>query len=173
MVRVELVRRRDVDPRTFCSRDQQSGEAHRGKPYTRAVAGRPHDSRRRFVALSAAVVTVAAAGTLAVGIAATTTLFTTVNTVLLRPLPYARPGDLYSLRTYFADGASRWGWSPTRSSPRSTPCTTSCPPPRTPTGWTAPSTPTRSPARSSSMACRRTLRSLWRAGCRGSCDRCE
>lgn len=43
--------------------------------------------------------TLAAAGTLAVGIAATTTLFTTVNTALLRPLPYARPGDLYSLRT--------------------------------------------------------------------------
>jgi hypothetical protein len=53
--------------------------------------------------------TLAAAGTLAVGIAATTTLFTTVNTALLRPLPYARPADLYSLRTYFADGRFTMG----------------------------------------------------------------
>lgn len=53
--------------------------------------------------------TIAAAGTLAVGIAATTTLFTTVNAALLRPLPYARPGDLYSLRTYFADGRFTMG----------------------------------------------------------------
>ena len=53
--------------------------------------------------------TLAAAGTLAVGIAATTTLFTTVNTALLRPLPYARPGDLYSLRTYLSDGRFTMG----------------------------------------------------------------
>lgn len=53
--------------------------------------------------------TLTAAGMLAVGIAATTTLFTTVNTALLRPLPYARPGDLYSLRTYFADGRFTMG----------------------------------------------------------------
>jgi putative ABC transport system permease protein len=48
--------------------------------------------------------TFAAAGILAVGIASTTTLYTTVNAALLRPLPYARPGDLYSLHTYFTDG---------------------------------------------------------------------
>ena len=48
--------------------------------------------------------TLAAAGILAVGIASTTTLYTTVNAALLRPLPYARPGDVYSLRTYFTDG---------------------------------------------------------------------
>src|SRR4051794_35959275 len=48
--------------------------------------------------------TLAAAGTLAVGIAATTTLFTTVNAALLRPLPYAHPADLYAARTYFTDG---------------------------------------------------------------------
>jgi putative ABC transport system permease protein len=53
--------------------------------------------------------TLAAAGTLAIGIAATTTLFTTVNAALLRPLPYARPGDLYSLRTYFRDGRFTMG----------------------------------------------------------------
>lgn len=48
--------------------------------------------------------TFAAAGILAVGIASTTTLYTTVNAALLRPLPYARPADLYSLHTYFTDG---------------------------------------------------------------------
>src|SRR5262245_19581596 len=48
--------------------------------------------------------TLAAAGTLAVGIAATTTLFTTVNAALLRPLPYAHPSELYAARTYFPDG---------------------------------------------------------------------
>jgi putative ABC transport system permease protein len=48
--------------------------------------------------------TLAAAGTLALGIAATTTLFTMVNAALLRPLPYARPNDLYAIRTYFPDG---------------------------------------------------------------------
>lgn len=53
--------------------------------------------------------TLAAAGTLAVGIAATTTLFTTVNAALLRPLPYARPADLYSVRTYFPDGRFTMG----------------------------------------------------------------
>jgi putative ABC transport system permease protein len=53
--------------------------------------------------------TLASAGTLAVGIAATTTLFTTVNAALLRPLPYARPGDLYAVRTYFPDGRFTMG----------------------------------------------------------------
>lgn len=51
----------------------------------------------------------AATGTLAIGIASTTTLFTTVNAALLRPLPYARPADLYSLRTYFRDGRFTMG----------------------------------------------------------------
>jgi putative ABC transport system permease protein len=53
--------------------------------------------------------TLAAAGTLAVGIAATTTLFTTVNAALLRPLPYANPADLYAVRTYFPDGRFTMG----------------------------------------------------------------
>lgn len=52
---------------------------------------------------------VAAAGTLAVGIAATTTLFTTVNAALLRPLPYASPAELYAARTYFPDGRFTMG----------------------------------------------------------------
>lgn len=53
--------------------------------------------------------TLAAVGTLAVGIAATTTLFTTVNAALLRPLPYAHPADLYAVRTYFPDGRFTMG----------------------------------------------------------------
>ncbi len=48
--------------------------------------------------------TFAAAGTLAVGVAAATTLFATVNEALLRPLPYPRSQDIYAVRTYFPSG---------------------------------------------------------------------
>ena len=46
----------------------------------------------------------AAIGTLAIGIAATTAIFSTVNAALLTPLPYPDAGRLYSLRTALTDG---------------------------------------------------------------------
>jgi len=48
--------------------------------------------------------TLAACGTLAMGVAAATTLFATVNEALLRPLPYPRSQDIHTIRTYFPSG---------------------------------------------------------------------
>ena len=46
----------------------------------------------------------AAIATLALGIGATTAIFTTLNAVLLKPLPYPNPENLYSIRTTLTDG---------------------------------------------------------------------
>jgi putative ABC transport system permease protein len=46
----------------------------------------------------------ASIATLALGIGATTAIFTTLNAVLLKPLPYPQPENLYSIRTTLTDG---------------------------------------------------------------------
>ncbi len=56
-------------------------------------------SLRRAPAFPLAAIT-----TLALGIGATTAIFTTLNAVLLKPLPYPNPGDLYTIRTTLTDG---------------------------------------------------------------------
>lgn len=48
--------------------------------------------------------TIVAIVTLALGIAATTAIFSTVNATLLRPLPYHRPNELVDVRTRLVDG---------------------------------------------------------------------
>src|SRR5881398_3700920 len=45
-----------------------------------------------------------AIATLALGIGATTAIFTALSAVLLKPLPYPHAEDLYSLRTALTDG---------------------------------------------------------------------
>ena len=56
-------------------------------------------SYRRAPAFPLAAIT-----TLALGIGATTAIFSTLNAVLLKPLPYPDPQDLYNIRTTLTDG---------------------------------------------------------------------
>jgi hypothetical protein len=69
-----------------------SGRPHRREPMFLTIL---HDLRYGWRTLARAPGFMAAAAvTLALGIAATTALFTVVNGVLLRPLPYPNPDDL-------------------------------------------------------------------------------
>jgi len=63
------------------------------------------DLRYAIRKLSAApTFTLAAVATLAIGIGATTAIFSTVNATLLRPLPFTHPDELIALRTRYPDG---------------------------------------------------------------------
>src|SRR5260221_11020006 len=52
----------------------------------------------------AAAFPLAAIAPLALGIGATTAIFSTLNAVLLKPLPYPEAQDLYTIRTTLTDG---------------------------------------------------------------------
>jgi putative ABC transport system permease protein len=56
-------------------------------------------SWRRAPGFSLAAIT-----TLALGIGATTAIFSTVNAAILKPLPYPNPSELYAIRTTLTDG---------------------------------------------------------------------
>src|SRR5438034_8885136 len=81
---------------------QDAGRVVDGDPGAEGVI---QDLRYAFRKLAGApAFTLAAVATLAIGIGATTAIFSTVNATLLRPLPYRHPENLVALRTRYSDG---------------------------------------------------------------------
>jgi putative ABC transport system permease protein len=73
-----------------------------GASYIESLA---HDVRHAVRSLRVSpAFTILAIATLAIGIGATTAIFSTVNATLLRPLPYTRADDLVAVRSRLTDG---------------------------------------------------------------------
>src|SRR5262245_44878193 len=73
-----------------------------GASYLESLA---HDVRHAVRSLHASpTFTILSIATLAIGIGATTAIFSTVNATRLRPLPYTRAGDLVAVRSRLTDG---------------------------------------------------------------------
>src|SRR4051794_10556743 len=71
-------------------------------PYFESLA---HDVRHASRGLRASpTFAILSVATVAIGIGATTALFSTVNATLLRPLPYPRAVDLIAVRSRLTDG---------------------------------------------------------------------
>ena len=79
-------------------------------PATEWIASLAQDIRYAARSLRASpIVTLIVVATLAIGVGATTAIFSTVNAMLLRPLPYPRAGELVSVRTRYVDGRATTG----------------------------------------------------------------
>jgi uncharacterized membrane protein len=81
---------------------EQKGTRHGTSGWIESAA---HDLATRLRGLiGSSSFTAVALITLALGIAATTAIFSTVNATLLRPLPYPRSHELVDVRTRLVDG---------------------------------------------------------------------
>lgn len=82
--------------------DKQLHRETRGMPH---LDGFLQDVRYSVRTLShSPAATIASVGTLAIGIGATTAIFSTVNATLLRPLPYPAAEQLVDVHTRYVDG---------------------------------------------------------------------
>src|SRR5438034_3373538 len=81
---------------------QDAGRVVDGDPGAEGVIQDLRYAARKLA--GAPAFTLAAVSTLAIGIGATTAIFSTVNATLLRPLPYPHPEELVALRTMYTNG---------------------------------------------------------------------